>query len=191
MNSNKPIDSYNEDELEDAAKVEDVIKGDVELYLKSLKKLDGVVDDYRLWSEEGQRQIEEEMHRVSMQKEQFVLSIKDRARSVKLSRAELICRECRNTICAYFNVTPVGYTTAVSGKFVIIGIFATVKMLTELRQEQKDCEFIQNFQDDISQVEAWASCSEGHIIGWQTQGKCVIDHTSPLLLLMPTSDIWH
>lgn len=158
-----------------------------EFYLKPLKKLGSVKDDLRNWTEEGQRQIELEMLQIRAKKEQIVMDIKRRARVSKLSRPELVCKTCKNTICAYFNATPVSISP-VSGKFKLNCIFGTIRYEKDLPDQLITDAFIESIQDEVLNLEEWALCMEGHLIGWKDKENCYISHKSPMSLLLTNGE---
>lgn len=154
-----------------------------EMYLKPLERLDSVIEDARAWTEEGQKKIELEMLQLRASKEEMVIKIKNQARMSKILRPEIICSVCKNTICAYFNASPIELTP-VSGKFKLNCVFGSVRSERELPENIIMNQFVESICDQILDIEEWALCMEGHLIGWKTGDSYFINHQSPLELLM-------
>ena len=156
-------------------------------YLKPISKLQNVKDDLRNWSEEGERQIATEMLKIRAKKEELVLDIKRRARISKMTRPEIVCKECKNTICAYFNAFPVD-VSAVAGKFKLSCIFGTVRCEEVMPEESVSEAFVDTLDEIAAGYEGVALCMEGHLIGWKINGDCFINHLSPLCILLPNGE---
>ena len=84
-------------------------------------------------------------------KEQIVLNIKKEARLSKITRPEVVCKLCDNTVCAYFNAAPVSITP-VSGIFKLACIFGTVRFDKEAPPEI-DEGFAESIQDMVLDIE--------------------------------------
>jgi hypothetical protein len=153
------------------------------VYLEPIQKIPSVKEDLRNWTEEGQRKIELEMLEIRAMKEDLVLKIKNRARISKITRPELICKICKNTICAYFNVIPVDVNDC-SGVFKLNCIFGSIRYESELIESKESQPFLQTFSRFLTSLEEWAVCMEGHLVGWKAKGSCFINEQSPVSVLM-------
>lgn len=153
------------------------------VYLEPISKISSVKEDLRNWTEEGQRKIELEMLEIRAMKEDLVLKIKNRARISKITRPELICKVCKNTICAYFNVIPVDINE-VSGVFRLNCIFGSVRYEADIEENKENQKFLNSFPRFLSQLDQWACCMEGHLIGWKNKENCFVNEDSPVSVLM-------
>jgi len=159
------------------------------VYLGPIAKIPTVKEDFRNWTEEGQRKIELEMLEIRAMKEELVLKIKHKARISKITRPELICLMCKSTICAYFNVIPVE-VNPVSGKFKLNCIFGSIRYEQELSEGMGGAEFLNSLSltNEVIGIEEWGCCMEGHLVGWKAGGACYVSHKSPVSVLMPSGE---
>ena len=184
LNKNtQEINNNLENQLYENVEVHQGSNEEESLYLRTIKKIATIKDDLRNWTETGQNQIELEMLQIRAIKEQIVLNIKKEARLSKITRPEVVCKLCDNTVCAYFNAAPVSITP-VSGIFKLACIFGTVRFDKEAPPEI-DEGFAESIQDMVLDIEEWAYCMEGHLIGWKNKENCYINHKSLVSLMLP------
>lgn len=157
------------------------------VYLEPIQKICTVKEDFRNWTEEGQRKIELEMLEIRAMKEELVLRIKHKARISKITRPELMCEVCKSTICAYFNVIPIEVNPG-SGKFKLNCIFGSIRYEQDLNEGMGGNEFLTSLTNEIIGLEEWGCCMEGHLVGWKAGGACYINHKSPVSVLMPSGE---
>jgi hypothetical protein len=153
-------------------------------YLAPLQPL-SIPEDERLWSEEGQAQLESELLNRRADREKIVIDLQTRAKLMTMNNAELVCKECGNTICSWNNVSPV-QTTPVDGVFIIRGIYATVIHDSSQTDSELELPVVKFVMMNRMKVEKWARCTENHIIGWQNENNTYICHLSSLQLALPS-----
>lgn len=156
-------------------------------YLAPLQPLQ-IPEDQRLWSEEGQALLEAELLNRRADKERIVIELQTRAKLMMMNNAELVCKECSSTICAWNNVSPVEISP-VDGIFSITGIYATVKHDNTQGDSELELPVVNFVISNRIEVEYWARCLDGHIIGWKTQNKTYVCHLSTLELALPNESM--
>ena len=152
-------------------------------YLKSIEKLD--IDEEQNMDNsdwEAQRTLNLENYR--RKKQVIIDEINFRARNIFQKQAELICRECKMTLCVYTNIKY--YQPGGLPVFTINGIFGTVLTLPP-QDLVIPTTFTVAFEKKYHALpDQWATCHNGHILGWVKGHTYLIDDDSPVSILFPT-----
>jgi len=153
-------------------------------YLKSLDKLD-VDEDPSLDNSDWEAQRTQSLESYRRKKQEIIEDLNARARNIFQKQAELICRECKMTLCVTSNIK---YYQPGGGLpvFTINGIFGTVLTLAPL-DLAVPTDFTSSYERKYTgQPDLWATCHNGHILGWVKGSAYLVDDDSPVAILFPT-----
>mmetsp|Transcript_6473 Transcript_6473/g.11308 ORF Transcript_6473/g.11308 Transcript_6473/m.11308 type:complete len:1299 (+) Transcript_6473:2091-5987(+) len=148
-------------------------------YLKAIPKLP-ILEDSRLWSPEAEALLLQETEELRQKKQAYIAKLMENVRSLELKEAEIVCGECKTTLCRWNRLEIVD---EVNGIFNIHCNFGCVNYVTEL----EPTEFTTHYQYAYrASPQQWACCLSNHPFGWVHDGRVRIDAFSPIKLLFPT-----